>query len=178
MKFVIPYRITDADYIAFIDHHWRYTPVGRKKIRLVRLACLLIGVVVVLFAWTQHQDASLLGVQAVAVGITSTVLALLARPMMLKLLPARLRRVAKSGTEVFSPSGEYVFDFDNQTLTVNTPKMEAKVPFSSVTAFYETDKAVYLYVETRRAVLIPHNAFHSTEELARFCASARSAFQR
>lgn len=178
MQFTIPYRITDADYIAFIDHHWRYTPMGRKKIRLVQLFCFIIGFVVVLFAWTQHQDTSLVGIQAVAVGITCAVLAVFARPMMLKLLPARLRRAAQSGTELFSPLGEYVFDFDSQTLAVNTAKMNAQLPFSSVTGFYETEKAIYLYVETRRAVLIPYNAFHSTEELARFCASARSVFQK
>ena len=178
MTFTVPYRITDADYIAFIDHHWRYTPMGRKKIRLVQLFCFIIGFVVVLFAWTQHQDATLVGTQAVAVGITCAVMALLARPMMLRLLPVRLRRAAKSGTELFSPSGEYVFDFGEQTLAVNTAKMNAQLPFSSVTAFYETEQAVYLYVETRRAVLIPHHVFHSTEELARFCDNARAAFAK
>ena len=143
---------------------------------LVRLFCFIVGFVVVLFAWTQHQDASLVGTQAVAVGITCAVMAVLARPIMRGLMPARIRRAAKSGTELFSPSGEYVFDFDNQTLAVNTAKMNAQLPFSSVTAFYEAEKAIYLYVETRRAVLIPHSAFHSTEELAHFCENARAAF--
>lgn len=176
MTFTIPYRVTDGDYIAFIDHHWRHTPTGRKKMRVMRIFCFLIGALVVLFAWSQHQDASLAGTQAIAVGVTSAVLALLTRPLMLKLLSVRLRRVAKSGTELFSPSGEYTFDFDNRILSVNTEKIDAKVPFSSVTAFYETEKAIYLYVETRRAVLIPYNAFHSTDELARFCENARAVF--
>lgn len=159
-----------------MDHHWRQTPIGRKKMRLIRIACFLIGFVVVLFAWTQHQDAALLGTQAVAVGITCAVMAVFARSMMRGLLPARLRRAAKSGTELFSPSGEYVLDFDSQTLTMNTAKAETKAPFSSVVAFYETEQAIYLYVETRRAVLIPYNAFHSTDELSAFRECARAAF--
>ena len=178
MKFVIPYHITDEDYIAFNDHHLRCTPFGRKVVRNSRIALVSFSLLWVGAFWLCLRDTAVLIVQAIAVGILCGLWMIFWRRAMLKTIRRRVRRSHKTGQERFSPRGELTVDFEAGTLIDKSEKMTLEFLFSAVQAFYETDTACYIYIQPQGGIIVPNHVFLKTDELLAFREHARNAFQK
>lgn len=178
MKFVIPYHITDEDYIAFNDHHLRYTPFGRKVVRYCHIALILFSLLLLGVCWLWHHDGFALACQAVAIAVVCGLWLIFFRRSMLENLRRRVRKAHKTGKELFSPHGELTVDFEAGILIDKTDKMTLEFPFSSVQQYYETDTACYIYVQPQGGIIVPYHIFLKNDEWFAFRECARSAFQR
>lgn len=178
MKFVIPYHITDEDYIAFNDHHLKYTPFGRKVVRNSRIALAVFALLLIGLCWLWANDAVVTISVAVAVTAVSAAYTVFFRRSMLKTLRKNVQRARKTGRELFSPRGELTVDFEAGILVDKTDKMTLEFPFSSVQQYYETDTACYIYVQPRGGIIVPYHIFLKNDEWCAFRECARSAFQR
>lgn len=178
MKFVIPYHITDEDYIAFNDHHLRYTPFGRKVVRNSRIALAVFALVLIGLCWLWGSDAVTLVSVTVAVTAVGGSFTIFFRRSMLKSLRKNVQRARKTGRELFSPHGELTVDFEAGVLVDKTDKMTLEFPFSSVQQYYETDIACYIYVQPQGGIIVPRHIFLKNDEWFTFRECARSAFQK
>lgn len=176
-KFIIPYHITDEDYVAFNDHHLRHTPYGRKVVRNGRVALVALSVFILIFFWFQHQDLSILLWQAIGMGAVCLFSCFFFHRSMMRTIRRRVQKSHKTGKELFSPRGELTVDFENRTITDKGEKFHLEVPFSSVQEMYETDTAFYIYIHQQGGFIIPYHLFLRTDELAAFRKSAKAAFQ-
>ncbi len=178
MKFLISYHITDEDYIAFNDHHLRYTPFGRKVVRYCHIALILFSLLLLGLFWLWHHDGFVLACQAVAVAVVCGLWLIFFRRSMLENLRRRVRKAHKAGKELFSPHGELTVDFERGTVTDKMEKMTLEVPFSSIEHYYETPTAFYLYNQPRGGFILPFRAFADANEVAAFREMARAVFQK
>ena len=177
MKFTLPYHITDEDYIAFNDHHLRCTPFGRKIVRSIRIALGVFALLLVGLFWLWQQDTTLLIYQIIGVGIVYGLCLLFFRRSVLKTIRRKVKKSHKTGKEMFSPQGELTVDFEAQIIVDKSEKMTLEVPFSSVEQYYETDTAIYIYIQPQGGFILPHHVFVSIDELTAFRENARTAFQ-
>lgn len=178
MKLIIPYHITDEDYIAFNDHHLRCTPFGRKVVRNARIALAVFALLLIGLSWLWANDAIVSGSVTVAVATVCGVAILLFRRSMLNMLPKRVQKSHKTGQELFSTHGELTVDFEAGILIDKTDKMTLEFPFSSVLQYYETDTACYIYIQPQGGIIVPYHVFLSNDEWTAFRDCSRCAFQK
>lgn len=178
MKFTIPYHITDEDYIAFNDHHLKYTPFGRKVVRNSRIALVAFALVLIGLSWLWESDAVVAISVTVAVAAVCGSFTVFFRRSMLKTLRKNLQKSHKTGRELFSPRGELTVDFEAGILIDKTDKMTLEFPFSSVQEYYETDTACYIYLQPQGGIIVPYHIFLKNDEWFAFRECARSAFQK
>lgn len=177
MKYRFHIHMTDEDYMEF-NRFWQYqTPDGKKIVRLTRLLVFSIfwmamGIVLVLEGFTL-----LTLIIDVALAITSVVYQLLLKSILNMSLDRRIKKLKKSGKNLYSP--ESIIEFYDDYFLESVEENQSKRMYSGVERVIVAEgKTIYIREGLASAYIIPYSCFESEEQYREFVAFVKVKFAK
>lgn len=154
--------IDDDDYIQFNKYQYLNNPVDMKTLILYKFSIPLLC-----FLFITRFIAVQASFQAVIYATISMILfsifwVLYCKEMFLLIIENRIKRMKRSGRLLYSDVG--LLKFDDEIIHEITPEAENKAKYSLVEKIAVTEKAVYIYISSLQAYILPTVAFTDDKE--------------
>jgi hypothetical protein len=112
------------------------------------------------------SDFQLILIEAILMTVLSIFWVGYSKKMILKSMKKRIEKMKKEGRLPYS--NEAILKFDDEGIYEITPDTENKTKYSLVEKIAETEKAIYIYVSSLQAYILPLTAFSEETEKLRF----------
>ncbi len=176
-SFILPYTVTEQEYIEFNEHYIYKTPRGKKLLLKNRLMCVFAVLVVVPLVFIMDTEIIVKYIQLVGLFILALISWFLSAFILKNSTKRSVKKMRNPVDSLYSQKGQLVFDFENRIITDMGERAEVRVFFDNVTACYETLSAFYLYYSSTQAIIVPYRIFRSVEELNSFRLLVHSSFR-
>ena len=154
------FHVTEKDYIDFNLHAVKHN-VSHKK-QLITLRVLLPAMLAVLYLLIGIKNPE----TRLATGITYLIIAVIWEivfyPVFTLIVRLNLKSQIKHGSHLYTPDATLIFG-ENDFSEI-TPDEELKYTYERIESMAENKGAMYLYLSSLTAIIIPSSAFASSAE--------------
>lgn len=149
--------LDDDDYLRFNQYHLFNSSIGKKTIMSFRLLIPFICFMVVVIFFIAGADFLLMLFEAIAMLIFSIFWIAKCKKMLLKSINKRIKTMKKEGRLPYS--SEAILKFDHESIHEITPNTENMTKYSLIEKIAVTEKAIYIYISSVQAIILPVTAF-------------------
>lgn len=168
MKFTIPYKITEEDYLEFNDYFIRCTSEGKKILFLFRIIAPIASLSFIIVVWLFNGNLFDIMNLAILLSIISIISIVCAPRVILNITKKQLKISKKSGQSLYSSEGIMTFEFDDKKITDKSESIELKIDFKQITTYHKTNDAYYFYFSHGQGIILPCRSFENDKELKEF----------
>jgi hypothetical protein len=150
----LSFRFDEADWLAFIEHHYNHSPTYRRFRALACAMPVLAPLFVILYRWVQGAEV----IRAVIIlAIVSLVWLPICPWLLHRINMALARRSIREGSnkKVF---GQCTLLITPEHLAVIGPGGESKIGWRGVQRIESTDEHIFIYMTSISAIVIPRTS--------------------
>lgn len=158
------YKLDDKDFLEFNMQHLSKDPASKKGVLGLRLLLPVGLVVLLLFSLIRSEDfdISLFIAQVISYTVISVAWFFLVKPLNMFLIKKQVKSTKKYGK---LPYGENVsIRFEDDLIVEATSEAETKVKYASIENIVYGESAIYIYINSMQAFIVPHSVFQSTHQ--------------
>lgn len=167
MEFRFDVSLTEKDYLDFNRFHALKSPYGKKGIKAFRISItgLLLLIAATIMFVSEFSAFSL--IYAAIMVVVTAILQFFIPRFFFSSIKNSIKRMQKAGTLRYSPS--YSLEFSDESFTETTPERRTEQKYSTVERVcVDGEKAMYIYMSSNMAYVLPISCFASAEERANF----------
>ena len=164
MRFGLHVSVSEDDYLKFNQFTMLSTAYGKEQMRKLRITLAVIGAVFAFIILLQNGFglSSLWGIVPI-LAVVGALEYFLPRWVRFT-VKTQIEDMKKKGKLAYSPKAEVEF-YEDQLVEI-TPESRDEVKYSAIEAVCVVRKsALYLYMDTVRAYLLPYSSFESDEQV-------------
>ena len=167
MNFKFNVNLTEQDYINFNKFHILKSDFGKKTNKHFKIIIIVLLIIATIITFIMNGIK--VGIAGLLVFSLIGILTLLLTDKFLFLsTAATVKSLKKTGKLPYSPSSVVEFDEEGYIESNETEKNERKYSVIENVTVSEEYTAVYVFVSSASAVILPYSAFKSREELFAF----------
>ncbi len=162
------YKITlgEDDYIRFNEFHMLNSPSGKKTLMACRLIGPLMCIMVLIVLIIANADILLFLLEAALMTVIAVFWIIFSNRIFFGSLRKRIIKLKKEGKLPYHP--ESILRFDDEYIHMITPDTENKIKYTMIEKIAATEKAIYIYLNSMMASIIPTTVFSDDAEKQRF----------
>ena len=162
MKFQFDVWLREADFLDFNVFAATESPTGKAQMTRLRILAVIFSLVaagVFLLAEKTHG--------AIFMVVFAVAMVFLVKPIVISSVKSTLKTMKKKGKLPYTP--ESVLEFYDDHFVEITPEARNEMNYSIVERVdVLSDKAIYIYVNSIMAYIVPRSCFYRDEEVASF----------
>lgn len=159
-------NLDDGDYLLFNQYHLLNSPSGKKLLNVNRFIAPIISLMLIFIFCISGADLGLIIVEAILLGIISIWWLFNSKKKILKSMNKRIMKLKKEGRLPYS--NEAILKFDDERIHEITPNTENTTKYSLIEKVAVTEKAIYIYISSIQAYILPTTAFSGEMEKQEF----------
>ncbi|NCC87003.1 MAG: YcxB family protein [Clostridia bacterium] len=158
--------LNDDDYILFNQYHLLNSPSGKKSFMFFKILFPLICFMYLLILFGATSDFELSLILTIPMIISSILWIVYSKKNFLKPIKKRIKKMKKEGNLPYNK--ESILTFDDEFMHEITPSTETKTNYSLIEKIAVTEKAIYIYLNSISAYIIPTTTFSEETEKLKF----------
>lgn len=162
------FKITldDNDYLLFNQYFLLNSKIGKKTLMYYRLCVPFLSFIFIVLLYIVGTDSKLILTETIVLTILSIFMISYSKKIILRSVKNRMKNMKKEGR---LPYGyEATIKFDDENIYEITPNTESKTKYSFVEKVAVTEKAIYIYINSIQAYILPVNVFTDEMEKSKF----------
>lgn len=159
-------KLNDDDYIAFNQYHLLHSPTGKKTLISCRLILPVLSFLYIVIFIAAGSDFQLILFQVILMSILSIFWLVFSTKIYFKAMRRGINKMKKEGRLPYDK--ESILKFDDENYYDITPNTENKTNYSMIEKIAVTEKAIYIYVSSMQASIIPVATFSDEIEKQKF----------
>ena len=158
--------LTDDDYFEYNKYTFLNSPTGKKSLFRQRLQLPIMSAFALIIFFIAKADSTLIITEAIFLAIISILGIIFSKFFFLKRMRRSFNKRKKLEKLPFDEDSTLLFE--NEAIISTTAESEMTTKYSRLERIIESDKAVYLYVDSVRAYIIPLRTFSSDVDKQQF----------
>ena len=162
------YVLTEKDYLEFNKIHMLRSPANKKFNTMLRFFIPAFLFLMILISWGSYENQDEL-IGSIIINLVFSLIWFFAfKPLNGWFLKLNIKMMKKRGKLPYSKEGSIQFDED--FIVDSTEEQETKVKYKAVERIVLGDNAVYIYISSIQAFIVPFSVFKNDEQKAEFLA--------
>lgn len=166
MLYQFKYLLDDNDYLEFNKFHMYNSLSNKKAIIALRLAVPILMTINLLLFQKSYQKLETLVISIIIIAVFSIIWALLVKPLLLLVLKANIKMLKKDGKLPYGK--DVLMEFGEQNFIETTKETETKTNYSQIEKITLGNTAIYIYINSIQAYIIPFSVFTGDESKEAF----------
>lgn len=158
--------LSDDDYLLFNKYHLLNSPIGKKGLMSIRFFIPFICFMFVIILCIAGSDFGLILIESILMTIISIIWIGFSKKVFLKSMNNRILKMKREGRLPYS--NQAIFKFDNEKIQEITPDSESVIKYSLVEKIAVTENAIYIYISSVQAYILPVTVFTDEMEKVKF----------
>jgi hypothetical protein len=164
----VTYEQTLEDIAAFNLHHFRTSPLAKRRLRLTQLSSVFLTFIVVM-VWPRWSST-----ERVVFFITLSLFWIVGFPFYYRWAIKRNAKKIYAASKSKGILGEHQLTVEPNGIATWSPANESKIAWYGVERIESDDQYIYIYTSPLQAHVIPKRAFSSVEEAKSFLEAAQT----
>ena len=158
--------LDDEDYILFNQYHLLNSSAGKKSLLFHRLTFPAISLLAIVIFILAEADQQLILSEAIMLIIVSVFFIIFSKKRILRSMKKRIIKMKKDGRLPYHD--EAVFKFDEENMYEIASMSENVTNYALIEKIAITDGAIYIYINSLSAYIIPVSVFATEAEKSEF----------
>lgn len=158
--------LSDDDYLLFNQYHLLNSPSGKKYFMTIKFIVPFVFFMFIVIFCIAGSEFGLILFESILMTIMSICWIVFSKRLILKSMKKKITKMKKEGKLPYS--SEAILTFDDEKIHEITPDSESVTNYSLIEKIVETEKAIYIHINTVQAFILPVTAFTGEMERLKF----------
>ncbi len=162
------YQLSDSEYLEFNKYHLYNDPTNKKRAMRLRLVFPITFLLMLLVLLVNNEDSSIIVGSIVFFTVLSVGWGFLVKPYLFFVTKGYIKALKKTGKLPYAK--DIQMQFEENDIYEKTDVAETKMNYSKIQKAVCGSNAIYIYINTLQAMIIPFSAFENENQRIDFLA--------
>lgn len=167
MNILFEFKVNvDDDYLLFNQYQLLNSRAGKRTLLSFNFIVPFVCLAFILIFIVADFDFQLILFEAIMLRILSILWICYSKKIIFKSIKKNIMKMKKEGRLPYTK--EAILKFDDESIHEITPNTESKTNYSMIEKVSVTEKAIYLFINSVQAYILPVTAFSGEMEKSKF----------